>query len=120
MWQVRDDEQITIVDHFGKRKLPWAIDVLLYPMTATGITNLCIIVGLPIIMNMFVMINRFIILVGLFMIWYFSVCIQSSAGGGLRSPRTFGGDMNENMWDAFTTYIKVMIGIQYVLQFQLI
>ena len=109
MWQKREyqDEQITHVEPMGKRKRPWAIDVLLYPMTVTGVVNLCVFVGVPMLMNMLVLIKHFTILVGLYVIWYLVECVKSSAGGGLRAPR-IAGSWNENLPDAIVTYICVM------------
>lgn len=82
-----------------KRKLPWFIDIFLYPLSISGIINLIIFLCAPILINL---IHRFILnyiwLVGGFMavilyllfvgyvLYYLSWCVVDSAKGGLRAP----------------------------------
>lgn len=99
------------IDPVEKRKLPWLIDIFLYPISVPGLTMLGIYVFMPIILGLilfvlaralgaidprmvFVLlplgilfaIIRFI--VTWYMIWYFGVCIHGSAAGQTRAPET--------------------------------
>jgi len=95
-----------------KRKLPWFIDILLYPFNIPGLTFFVIVIGVPLIVTfisfffnwlaqsspLFIIIDIFFVFVGLFikvviflyMFWYFCQCIRSSADGDLRAPETLG------------------------------
>jgi DNA-directed RNA polymerase subunit RPC12/RpoP len=93
-----------------KRKLPWIIDIFLYPMSVPGLVTLGIIIGIPLLIDITAMLfgifGFFIaipglfakIVVGLYLYWYIAECIRDSATGGLRAPETLGrapglGDM---------------------------
>lgn len=94
-----------------KRKLPWLIDIFLYPISVPGLTMLGIYVFTPFILGLILSvlaralgalhpqmvlflfplgilfaIIRFI--VSWYMIWYFGVCIQESGAGQIRAPET--------------------------------
>jgi len=94
-----------------KRKLPWLIDIFLYPISVPGLTMLGIFVFTPIVLDLILSvlaralgalnprmvlfllplailfaIIRFIIT--WYMIWYFGVCVQESAAGQIRAPET--------------------------------
>ena len=95
----------------GRRKLPWIIDIFLYPISIPGIITLGIIIILPLLVNIaagllgrfgfFISIPGFYFIkipVGLYFFWYLAECISDSAMGGLRAPETLGsapgiGDM---------------------------
>jgi len=94
-----------------KRKLPWLIDIFLYPISVPGLTMLGIFILTPFILGLILSflaralealhpqmvlilfplgilfaIIRFI--VTWYMIWYFGVCVQESAAGQIRAPET--------------------------------
>ncbi len=94
-----------------KRKLPWLIDIFLYPISVPGLTMLGIFIFTPFILGLILSflaralgalhplmvlvlfplgilfaIIRFI--VSWYMIWYFGVCVQESAAGQIRAPET--------------------------------
>lgn len=85
----------------GERKLPWIIDIFLYPTSQAGLTYLAIFVGVPLAIRFIklslgtfglaialpsLIIN---ILVGLGMCWYFAECVRDSACGRTRAPEAF-------------------------------
>ena len=87
----------------GERKLPFFIDIFLYPMSFWGLVNLAIIIGVPELMDflqkimiiqlscLFGLIALIIkVIVFLFMYWYFAECVRDSAEGGLRAPNVRG------------------------------
>ena len=75
-----------------KRKLPWPIDILLYPASASGLKNVgAIAIGQPLAEFLSVCCLGWIlqIIIALYMFWHFCECIRDSACGGLRAPATF-------------------------------
>jgi DNA-directed RNA polymerase subunit RPC12/RpoP len=85
----------------AERKLPWIIDIFLYPTSQAGLTYLAIFVGVPLAIRFIklslgtfglaialpsLIIN---ILVGLGMCWYFAECVRDSACGRTRAPEAF-------------------------------
>jgi len=75
-----------------KRKLPWPIDILLYPASASGLKNIgAIVTGQTLAQFLSVFCVGWIlrIIIALYMFWYFCECIRDSACGGLRAPATF-------------------------------
>ena len=84
----------------GKRKLPWLIDIFLYPASVPGLTILAIIIGIPLLIDIaaglagpfgfFLAIPGFIIkiVILLYIYWYYCECIRDSAAGGVRAPET--------------------------------
>ena len=95
-----------------ERKLPWIIDIFLYPANTPGLIIMVIAVVLPFVLHaltkflaiftmtfppgivflLLVQILRFLLGITLFcyLWWYFSECIRDSALGGLRAPETAG------------------------------
>ena len=87
----------------GERKLPFFIDIFLYPVSFWGLVNLTIIIGVPLLLDFLqkIMIIQLSCLFGLialvinvvvflFMYWYFAECVRDSADGGLRAPNVRG------------------------------
>lgn len=83
------------------RKLPWIIDIFLYPTSAPGLTHLAIFIGVPFLIHLIrhllgplglillfpgLIIN---LLVGFYMCWYFAECVRDSAAGRVRAPEVF-------------------------------
>lgn len=88
---------------FGIRRLPWIIDIFLYPVSFWGLVNIGIFIGvtsflaevekiLPdILACLFWLLTLVIkIMLFLFMYWYFAECVRDSAEGGLRAPNVRG------------------------------
>lgn len=74
------------------RKLPWPIDILLYPASTSGLKNIgAIVTGQTLAQFLWVFRLGWIlrIIIVLYMFWYFCECIRDSAYGGLRAPATF-------------------------------
>jgi len=90
-------------EQIGLRRLPWFIDIFLYPASFSGLINLAIFVGVPLLIDflwtilliqlacLFRLVSLVIeIAVVLYMYWYFAECIRDSADGGLRAPNVIG------------------------------
>ena len=93
----------------AERKLPWIIDVFLYPISVPGLTILGIFLFTPLIISLigfclralglgiFAIPLGFISLIihgiiTLYMFWYLGECIRESAFGELRAPETLNKD----------------------------
>ena len=87
----------------GKRKLPWLIDIFIYPISIPGLTNLAIFIGVPLLINilgtilpirlsyLFGLVSMAVnILVFFYIYWYFAECVRDSADGGVRAPEGLG------------------------------
>jgi len=86
-----------------ERKLPWLIDIFLYPFSVPGLTNLAIFIGVPLLITVLgtilpiqlsclfglvtIVIN---IVIFLYIYWYFTECVRDSADGGVRAPEGLG------------------------------
>ncbi len=102
----------------AERKLPWPIDIFLYPISIPGLINLAIITGAPLLVGIAakllgpfalalaipgLIIN---IVIGLYMYWYFAECIRDSAMGGLRAPETLAA--SPDLGDLFSQTLNIV------------
>lgn len=95
--KVLEDAQLEV-----KRKLPWFIDVLLYPLSVSGVIHLVIFLFVPLLINKFAFIDYFyfgiirVVLYALFMgylFYYLAYCVFDSSKGGYRAPDVSTGDI---------------------------
>jgi ribosomal protein S27E len=107
--QELEEEPQEDTESAAPRKLPWFIDMFLYPISAPGLMNLGIFIGVPLVIQivrlllgpfgLVLALPSFIIniLIGLYICWYFAECVRDSTGGGTRAPEAFAtagiGDM---------------------------
>jgi DNA-directed RNA polymerase subunit RPC12/RpoP len=101
----------------GRRRLPWLIDIFLYPTSASGFTHLGIFTVIPLIIAIFRALLGQIGLVvgllgflvnlalGLYLCWYVAECVRDSANGGLRAPEAFASMGLGDMWSQARHYI---------------
>ena len=94
----------------GHRRLPWFIDIFLYPVSLPGLTHLAIFTIIPTLIailrtslgkaGMIVGLPGFIIniLIFLYIGWYFTECVRDSAKGGTRAPKAFASIGTGEMW----------------------
>jgi len=92
--EIRTDE----TEPIPERKLPWPIDIFLYPISTPGLVILAIIIVIPLLIDVvatllgqlgfFISIPGFVIniVISLYMYWYLCECIRDSAEGNLRAP----------------------------------
>ena len=86
-----------------ERRLPWLIDIFLYPFSVPGLKSLAIFIGVPLLINilwtilpiqlscLFSLVTMVINIVIFFYIyWYFVECVRDSADGGVRAPEGLG------------------------------
>jgi hypothetical protein len=79
------------------RPRPWFIDVLMYPLSTSGMVNLCIFWFLPILIALIPAVNFLSILLFVaeliiagYMYLFLLECIRDSASGGIRAPTAIG------------------------------
>ncbi len=93
-----------VIEKSQKRRFPWLIDIFLYPFSKSGLKHLAIFIGVPLIMDILLIISpvQLSILIGffrwvlnviifLYLYWYLAECIRDSAGGWVRAPEGVGG-----------------------------
>jgi len=89
-----------------ERKLPWIIDIFLYPTSVPGLTHLAIFALVPLLIAIVrALLGAFGILglianvlISLYLCWYITECVRDSAKGGTRAPEAFAtADLGE-MW----------------------
>ena len=100
----REEESI------GERKLPWYIDILLYPTSPSGLIHLIIFVVIPLLiaivrtlmgpLGIAVGLPGFLLnlVIGLYLCWFITECVRDSANGGTRAPEAFATSSLGDMW----------------------
>jgi DNA-directed RNA polymerase subunit RPC12/RpoP len=115
-------------DDIPQRKLPWIIDIFLYPISKPGLIMLGLIVLVPLflkflrmtfyfamlslpvllivyILVLFVSVMAWIVL-SLYFYWYFCECIRESAAGQLRAPEIIGSA--PGLWDMLLRLLRLL------------
>lgn len=100
------------------RKLPWPIDIFLYPTSKAGLMVYAIIIVIPLLINtvaillgplgFFVSIPGLVIkiVISLYTYWYLCECIRDSAQGGLRAPDIL--TRSPSLGDMFFQMLKIV------------
>ena len=91
------------VQYAEERKLPWFIDIFLYPLSLSGLKHLAVFIGIPalmavlslfmpvVLMFLYILICMVVnLLLFIYMFWYFAECIRDSADGWVRAPEGMG------------------------------
>lgn len=114
-----------------ERKLPWLIDIFLYPTNKSGLTMLGIFVGVPLFMEVFVRVLNLLamrfppfhvfavffliisliinIIIRLYRYWYLSKCVQDSADGQIRAPDTVA--TTPGLGEMLSLFLKIFVCI---------
>ena len=87
-----------------RRRLPWQLDIFLYPLSKSGLRHLAFFMGVPIMLQILKLISPlfllmlvaffsmiFNIVLFLYLYWYLAECIRDSAAGWVRAPEGLGG-----------------------------
>jgi len=105
-------------EYTGERRLPWPVDILLYPANSAGLMNLAIIVAIPVFLTVlqrvvflpFLRLMFFLaeLAIGLYAAWYWAECTDDSAKGGTRAPQLLDaasyGDKWSRVWHLLAVY----------------
>jgi len=116
-------------EQIPQRRLPWIIDIFLYPFSKPGLTTILISAGIPFILRVLTKLLSAVILVFppilvflvlfiivhwsllvifiLYIYWYVFECIRDSTIGGLRAPETVG--ITPGLWDILRQTLKVIV-----------
>ena len=110
--KVIEDPQLEL-----KRKLPWLIDIFLYPLNLAGIIHL---IGLwllvfllcPLVMGFLGLGKEYIPFVYTlpvaYVLYYFAECIRDSAAGGCRVPDFWMHPAKSDKWDCISQSLVVL------------
>jgi len=103
MYGYRTSRKTDEAEQTGERKLPWIIDIFLYPLSIPGLITLGIIIVLPLLIDIssgllgplgfFISLPGFVFVkipITLYIFWYLAECVRDSAIGGVRAPETLG------------------------------
>ena len=107
----------------AERKLPWVIDIFLYPISIPCLITLGIIISIPLLINiavgllgpfgLFVLVPGFFIniVISLYFLWYVAECVRDSADGGIRAPETMANapGLSELLWQWFRLLVCLLI-----------
>lgn len=103
--------------HTGERRFPWPIDILLYPISASGLIVMAVLIVAPLVLALiqsslpplgrigFVFFLASAVL-GLYAAWYLAECIYDSALGGTRAPEFVGAGLGD-MWSRVAYLLAV-------------
>jgi len=128
--ELEEEPKIDQTEPVLKRKLPWLLDIFLYPTNKAGLTMMGIFIGIPLLMEVFVgvlnlvasqfppfyvvavfflIVNLIINIVILFYkYWYLSECVRDSADGQIRAPETIAATPSGEMLSSF---LKIFVCI---------
>jgi hypothetical protein len=120
-------------DQIPQRRLPWIIDIFLYPISKPGLIMLGLIIVVPLLFKFLgktfalaalgfppmLIVAPLVIIVGylirtilwLYFYWYFCECIRESAAGQLRAPETIGSTpgLADMLWQLLRTLVCLAV-----------
>jgi len=101
--QELEEESQAETEPVDERRLPWLIDIFLYPFSVPGLKSLAIFIGVPLLIDilgtilpiqlscLFSLVTTVIhIAIFFYIYWYFVECVRDSADGGVRAPEGLG------------------------------
>lgn len=106
----------------GKRDKPWYIDIFLYPISTSGISNMAMMILLPPLFSIIAMLlvsipilsffgfffMMFNFIIRIYFFWYAAECVRYSCMGQTRAPSVYsssGGDF----WDVMGLYFSLLV-----------
>ena len=106
----------------GQRKLPWFIDIFLYPISSSGIINLGILIFIPPVLTalslvllrvtLFVPLALFLLIFKLiiraYFFWCIAECVRDSCLGRTRAPSVLTG-AGDDFWGVFNYYFSLFV-----------
>ncbi len=109
----------------AKERLPWLIDIFLYPISAAGLTMLGLFVIVPFVLTLFLMglqslglgvIMRplgfllFLVVwvIRFYMFWYLGFCVRESAEGHFRAPDNIAPGFDDSIGETFEQMLLIV------------
>ncbi len=108
--EYQEDLKVEETEFAGQRKLPWIVDIFLYPISLPGLMHLSIFTIIPLLISlvgrllgplgMAIALPGFLINIAitLYLAWYVTECVRDSAKGGQRAPEAFATAGLGEMW----------------------
>ena len=108
--EYQEDSKVEETEFAGQRKLPWIVDIFLYPISLPGLMHLSIFTIIPLLISlvgrllgplgMAIALPGFLINIAitLYLAWYVTECVRDSAKGGQRAPEAFATAGLGEMW----------------------
>lgn len=110
------------VEDTGERKLPWFIDIFLYPINTSGIINLGILIIIPplltalslvllrviLFLPLAIFLLIFKLIIRAYFFWCIAECVRDSATGGTRAPSAFTGS-GDDFWGVVNYYFSLFM-----------
>lgn len=108
--EYQEDSESEEAESAEQRKLPWIVDIFLYPISSPGLMHLGIFTIIPLLISLIkillgplgvaVALPGFLINIGigLYICWYITECVRDSAKGGQRAPEAFATSGLGEMW----------------------
>ncbi len=110
--EYKDESKLQETESATERKLPWLIDIFLYPTSTAGLVNLAFFVGVQLVLSFlrflpFLGFLFFIvsILIGFYMFWYITECVRDSAAGRIRAPEAFA---TSGLGEMYTQWLHIV------------
>jgi hypothetical protein len=112
-------------EHAGARRLPWLLDILLYPANLSGIITLVFMAIFPFSLR-FLPVAFFwgglrfwglLGAIGLYIGWYLAECVYDSAKGGTRAPTVLDMGNWDDLWSrvSYLLAVYILFGVPPVL-----
>ncbi len=93
-----------------ERKLPWILDIFLYPTSISGLINLGIFWILPILLEFIPFIGGIVnFIVAGYMYYFLMECIRDSTSGGIRAPENIAS--LPDIGDAVAQIMKILASV---------
>jgi len=108
--EYQEDSESEEAESAEQRKLPWIVDIFLYPISFPGLMHLGIFTIIPLLISlvgrllgplgMAIALPGFLIniAISLYLAWYITECVRDSAKGGQRAPEAFATAGLGEMW----------------------
>lgn len=105
------------IEPAGGPKLPWFLDVLLYPLNLAGVIHLVSLWLLvswfcPVVMDYLGLGTEFVPFVYTlpvaYVVYYLAECIRDSAGGARRAPDFWMSPGDSSRWDCLSQFVQVV------------
>ena len=100
---IESDENVEVV---GVRKLPWPIDILLYPVSVSGIANIFVITFGPIVVSILPFGGLIGCIFSLYACWYLAECVKDSAAGEIRASSVMASS-DDDLGGMFWSWVNI-------------
>ena len=123
-------DEIESPETIEERKLPWVIDMFLFPVSASGLTFCGMVVFVPLVIKLIavgldsmgpllfpVMVVMVILLllvrviIVAYIFWYFAECVRESGTGETRATMAFGSGDKDDVSEMMGQMLRIVCGV---------